>query len=124
MPAGSFVQLSKRRGGERADDGGDWDSRVARVRAINGRGQQSTVESRKKKETVIPGVTALGRAVDVCGGDIEEGELAAGGHYVAAAGVADEGWVAARHAACWEGLDVAAGGLAVRERAGVQGVQR
>ncbi len=29
------------------------------VRAINGRGQQSTVESRKKKETVIPGVTAL-----------------------------------------------------------------
>src|SRR6266852_5390066 len=29
------------------------------VRAINGRGQQSTVESRKKKETVIPGVTTL-----------------------------------------------------------------
>src|SRR5216683_2705775 len=91
MPARSFIQLSKRRGGERADDGGNWDSRVARVRAINGRGQQSTVERKKRKDTVIPGVTGLGRAVDVCGGDIEERELAAGGHYVAAAGIADEG---------------------------------
>src|SRR5258707_110629 len=62
---------------------------------------------------------ALGRAVDVCGGDIEERELAAGGHYVAAAGVADEGWDAAVDENFAEDFDVAGGGFAVGELAGI-----
>src|ERR1700752_4751154 len=77
MPARSFVQLPKGRRAERADDGGD---RYSGERKESSGGMTSS---------------PLRDTARVSWRDIQQGELAAGGHYVAATRITDEGGNAA-----------------------------